>query len=73
MITPGDEVRGPSHDVPDVVNIARLKKTDNQSPPRKRKHRRKKTSGDQIAAGQAQHDITANGKESVDHSVDYLA
>ena len=73
MTTPGDEVRGPAREVPDVLNVARPKKLDDQPDKRKRGGRRKKKSGDQIASGDAQHDIGPDGEESINHSVDYLA
>ncbi len=73
MTTPDDQIRGPSRDVADVTNVARQRKTDEKTNRRERKRRRKKKPGDQIASGDAQHDIGADGDESTDHSVDYLA
>ncbi len=37
------------------------------------KKRNKNKPGDQIAAGEAQHDIGEDGEEGVNHSVDFLA
>ncbi len=73
MIHP-DQVHGPSREVPDVAKIVHQKRVDDRQGPRKRKQpREKKKSGDQIVSGDAQHDISDDGKESVDHSVDFLA
>ena len=73
MTTPGDQVRPPVRDVPDIVNVVRQKKMDDRPDVQKRKKRRRKKSGDQIASGDAQHDIGPDGEENIDHSVDYLA
>lgn len=72
-MTHPDQVHGPSREVPDVAKIVHQKRVDDRQEPRKRKRRQEKKSGDQIATGDAQHDISDDGEESVDHSVDFLA
>ena len=73
MTRPGDEVRPPTRDVPDIVNVVRQKKMNDRPDGQKRKSGRRKKPGDQIASGDAEHDIGPDGEENTNHSVDYLA
>lgn len=72
-MTHPDQIHGPTREVPDVAKVVHQKKVDDRQQRRKRKQQQEKKSGDQIASGDAQHDISDDGKESVDHSVDFLA